>query len=92
MRDHLKSIGNIVLIPKLNDEFIAIHIKNTLLVKIYDIKKQKYVRQFLMEKGEDFFDVKHDDEFGERSSRASSERDADSLDSSRKGKKKPHTK
>ena len=91
MREKLKSIGNIVMIPKLNDEFIAIHIQNTMLVKIYDIKKQKYVRQFLMEKGEDFFDVKQEGG-GAGSGCSSSEGDADSLDSSRKGKKKPHTK
>ena len=51
-----RAVGNTVLIPKLNEDLIAIRVQHTLLIKIYDIKKQKYVRQFLLEKGEDYFD------------------------------------
>jgi hypothetical protein len=62
------------------------------LIKIYDIKKQKYVRQFLMDKGEDYFD--HDVDRGEEvpehnhsSSSSSSVAAADSFgDGSSQGK------
>ena len=52
-----RAVGNTVLIPKLNEEFIAVRVQHTLLIKIYDIKKKKYVRQFLMDKGEDYLDL-----------------------------------
>jgi hypothetical protein len=83
--DKVTAMGNTVLIPKLNEEFIAIRIQHTLLIKIYDIKRQKYVRQFLLEKGEDYFDIQKDGNLDAHLSSSSCADDADSFSERSRG-------
>lgn len=51
-----KRLGNTVKMPKINEDIIIVKEGKTSVIKIYNIKKREIVRQFILEKEEQFFE------------------------------------
>ena len=50
--EHQKSLGNKLLIPKLNPQIIGIQLKGTDVIQIFNIKLMRVVREFTLSAGE----------------------------------------
>ena len=54
--EHQEGIGNKVLMPKVNNNILAVQQENSNLIKIYNVKLRQYTRQFTICKDEPLFD------------------------------------
>jgi len=57
-----ESLGNKVLLPKLNTEFVIVQQGTSCTVKIYSIEQQRFIREFVLDKDGAFFEGKQSDD------------------------------